>query len=305
MTSLDALAQMADSIGETKSAPLWRDRAEKMRSAIPARYLIADPKYGHVWTLDSAGWPNQSTVLGPLIFLADYKGFAPQDDDPGWRQANEASYQRLIDTYRPFGFYGWAMGYGQGFVTQAALLLDRMKDVTPMLNWTARSVYDSEINSFVVPEGAQVDPTGRFIYRTGDQGNGVQEAEIIKALRIVIGVDDNQLDRPRVFPRMPYGWNQMGVEKYPLRFEHQGSRETALVKYSLMRTAGRINFEISSDKDLGPIAVRLGPFEKQPAISQVQVNGRTPENAIVQFSGDSWWVGFKTTVGPTTGLTRK
>ncbi len=157
MTALEALAQMADSIGETQSATLWRDRAEKMRAAISANYAITDPKYGRVWTLDYAGWPNQSTVLGPLIFLADYHGFAPQDDDPAWRPVNEAAYQRLIDTYRPFGFYGWAMGYGQGFVTQAALLLDRMKDVTPMLNWTARETYDAEIHSFVVPEGVQVD----------------------------------------------------------------------------------------------------------------------------------------------------
>ena len=81
MTALEALAQMADSIGETQSATLWRDRAAKMRAAIPARYVIADPKYGRVWMLESAGWPNQSTVLGPLIFLADSRGFAPQDDE--------------------------------------------------------------------------------------------------------------------------------------------------------------------------------------------------------------------------------
>ncbi len=305
MTSLDALAQMADSIGETKSATLWRDRAEKMRSAIPARYLIADPKYGQVWTLDSAGWPNQSTVLGPLIFLADYNGFAPEDDNPGWRPANEAAYQRLIDTYHPFGFYGWAMGYGQGFVTQAALLLDRMKDVTPMLNWTARATYDPQINSFVVPEGVQVDPTGRFIYRTGDHGNGVQEAEIVKALRIVIGVDDNQPGRIRVFPRMPYGWSEIGVEKYPLLFEQKGRRETAFIKYRLKRTTVQMDFEISSDKNLGPIAMRLGPFEKQPTNSEILVNGRVPENATVQHSGDSWWVEFKALVGPATGLVQK
>ncbi len=37
MTALEALAQMADSIGETQSAEIWRTRAEKMRKAIPAR----------------------------------------------------------------------------------------------------------------------------------------------------------------------------------------------------------------------------------------------------------------------------
>jgi hypothetical protein len=142
MDALQALAQMANSIGETQSGELWRDRAEKMRKAIPARYFTTDPKYGQVWTLDFAGWPNKSTVLGPPIFPADYQGFAPEDDNPKWRARNEATYQRLIDSYRPFGFYGQAMGYGQGFVTQSALLLDRMHDATQVLDWTAKQIYD-------------------------------------------------------------------------------------------------------------------------------------------------------------------
>ena len=298
MIALEALAEMADSIGETESAALWRDRAEKMRKAIPERYLVSDPKYGRVWTLEYAGWPNESTVLGPLIFTADYKGFAPQDDDPDWRAANEAAYLRLIDTYRPFGFYGWAMGYGQGFVTQAALLLDRMKDVTPMLNWTAREVYDPEIKSFVVPEGAQIDPTGRFLFRTGDQGNGVQEAEIVKVFRILIGVDDTQPRRLRIMPRLPYDWSEMSAEKYPALVERDGKLETVLLRYDLQRATGHMSLEISADRQLGPVAMRLGPFEKRPEKSDVLVNGKTPEESSVEQSGDSWWVSFATPVGP-------
>jgi hypothetical protein len=305
MTALEALAKMADSIGESQSATLWHDRAEKMRKAIPARYLITDPKYGRVWTLDFAGWPNQSTVLGPLISLADYQGFAPQDDDPEWRKANEAAYQRLIDTYRPFGFYGCAMGYGQGFVTQAALLLDHMKDATPMLNWTAREVYDPQIHSFVVPEGVQVDPTGRFMFRTGDQGNGVQEAEIVKMFRVLIGVDDNRPERLRIFPRMPYSWNEMAVERYPVLFEDQGKTESAFIEYKLERSAGRMTLEISSDKVLGAVAIRLGSFNQQPRVTNVSVNGQSPDRATVQYSGDSWWVGFDAKVRPVKATKRK
>ena len=48
----------------------------------------------------------------------------------------------------------------------------------------------------------------------GDLGNGVQEGEIVKTLRIVMGVDDTQPDRLQFFPRMPYGWKEMDVEKY-------------------------------------------------------------------------------------------
>jgi len=298
MTALEALAQMADSIGETQSAALWRDRAQKMRAAISARYAITDPKYGRVWTLESAGWPNQSTVLGPLIFLADYRGFAPQDDDPAWRPVNEAAYQRLIDTYRPFGFYGWAMGYGQGFVTQAALLLDRMKDVTPMLNWTARETWDPEIHSFIVPEGVQIDPTGRYLFRTGDQGNGVQEAEIVKIFRILIGIDDNQPERLRIMPRLPYGWTEIAVSKYPALVEHNGNRETALLRYDLRRAGNRLSLDISADRQLGSVSMRLGPFAKQPAATDVLVNGKHPSQPDIEQSGDSWWISFTTPIGP-------
>jgi hypothetical protein len=296
MHALRALAEMANSIGEANSARQWLDRADKMHAAISKQYITNDPKYGRVWTLDFAGWPNRSTVLGPLIYLADYLGFSPGDDDPAWREVNEAAYQRLIDTYHPFGFYGQAMGYGQGFVTQSAMLLDRMKEATQMLDWTAKQIYDPRIGCYIVPEGCQIDSTGKFWYRTGDLGNGVQEAEIIKTLRIVIGLDDTRPDRLRFFPRMPYGWNKIAVEKYPVLFNNSGKIETAFIKYKLERKNNRMELEIASDKKLGEVAFRLGPFGKQPGKQSVKVNGKYPET-LVEQSGDSWWAKFTMPVG--------
>ena len=81
MNALRALAQMADSIGQTNSAQQWRDRADQMQQAISGNYIINDPLYGPVWTLNYANWAYNSSVLGPLIFLADYQGFAPQDEN--------------------------------------------------------------------------------------------------------------------------------------------------------------------------------------------------------------------------------
>ena len=315
MEALEALAQMADSIGENQSAARWRDRAEKMRSAIADQYIVTDPssvcngdpQYGRVWTLKFAGWTDQSTVLGPLIFRADYQGFAPEDDDPSLHPVNEAAYQRLIDTYhRPFGFYGQAsMGYGQGFVTQSALLLDRMHDATQMLDWIAKEIYDPRIGSYIVPEGVQIDPTGRFWYRNGDLGNGVQEAEIIKALRMVVGVDDTHPGRLQLFPRMPYDWNEIAVQKYPVLFELQGKMDTTFIRYKLERSSSWMKLEIASDRDLGPVTIRLGPFEKQPNASSVRVNGKLPVQPSVEHSGDSWWVRFAMPVGPVGGLIKQ
>lgn len=299
MDALQALALMAETIGETNAARQWRERAEKMREAI-SQYIINDPKYGRIWTLQYANWTHKGTVLGPLIFLADYDGFAPKDDNPDWRPVNEAAYQRIIDSYRPFGFYGQAMGYGQGFITQSALLLDRMNDATEMLNWTARQIYDPRFGSYIVPEGCQIDPTGKFWYRMGDLGNGVQEGEIVKALRIIIGVDDTRPDRLRFFPRMPFGWTKIAVDKYPVLFMHSGKMESAFIHYKLERLNNKMKLEIASDKELGEIAFRLGPFEKQPDEKSVQVNGKYPK-IDNEHSGDSWWVRFTIPVDSITG----
>ncbi len=297
MDSLRALAEMADSIGETNSAEQWRQRADKMQAAITDQYIVNDPKYGRVWTLAHAGWPTHPTVLGPLIFTADFYGFAPQDGNQDWRPVSEAAYQRLIDTYGPYGFYGQAMGYGQGFVTESALLLDHMQDATAMLNWVAKQVYDPRYNSFVVPEGVQIDPTGRFWYRAGDLGNGVQEAEIVKTLRLVIGVDDTRPGRLQFYPRMPYGWNEIAVSRYPVLFDDAGNVETTFLHYKLKRSGKGMKLEIGADTALGPVHMRLGPFKKQPDTSDIVVNGRNQDGAVVEHSGDSWWVKLTASVG--------
>ena len=295
--ALLGLAEMADSIGESERAGRWRNLAERMKQAIDSRYVVSDPKYGRVWTLESAGWPHKSTVLGPLIFPADSDGFAPQDDSSGWRSLNEAAYQRLVDAYQPFGFYGQAMGYGQGFVTQSALLLDRMRDATQMLQWTAKQIHDPRFGSFIVPEGCEIDSTGRFWYRIGDLGNGVQEAEIIKALRIVIGVDDVRPNRLQFFPRMPYGWSEIAVNDYPVQFERAGKTDSAHLHFKLKRSSEDMELEITSDKQLGPVTTRLGPFSNRPHRSSIRVNGKHQE-ASAEHSGDSWWMRLTIVVEP-------
>jgi hypothetical protein len=296
--ALRALAQMADAIGETDSATQWRQRAQQMQEAIGKQYIVNDPKYGRAWKLEFAGWPYKTTVLGPLILSADYEGFAPGNEDADWRVANQAAYQRLIDTYQPFGFYGLTMGYGQGFVTQSALLLDRMHDATVMLDWLAKEIYDPRFGCFIVSEGVQLDPTGKFWYRFGDLGNGVQEMEIVKTLRLVLGVDDTQPARLQFYPRMPYGWIEMAVDKYPVLSQASGRTQTAHLHYKLVRSGDTMQLEIGADNHLGPVAMRLGPFAERPSGSSIRVNGRIPASASVEHQGDSWWVNFKASVGP-------
>ena len=192
------------------------------------------------------------------------------------------------------------MGYGQGLVTQSALLLDRMHDATKMLDWAAKEIYDPRFDSFILRRKAcEIDPTGRYWYRIGDFGNGVQEAEIVKMLRLVIGVDDTQPDRLQFYPTLPYDWNEMAVSKYPGIIRQCRKNRNRPLNIKLKRVNNGMKLEISADKALGAVAMRIGPFENQPEISNISINGEKPcRDASIEHSGDSWWVKFAAAVGP-------
>ncbi|MCL5283470.1 MAG: hypothetical protein M1330_01975 [Armatimonadetes bacterium] len=285
--ALRAYATMADSIGHDNTGTRWERTADHLLSGIEKSYFTTD-KWGPNWTLLPAGWPNKSTNLGPLIILADRRGFAPNDNLPGWRIRDLNAFRRLVSSYRPFGFYGVAMGYGQGFVTQAALLLDQMRDATTMLNWLAKAIYYPGYKPYITPEGCEVDPRGRFWHRTGDLGNGVQEGETVKVLRLVIGVDDDNPNRDQLIPRLPTGWDEISVSSYPMLTDiGPGRRAVRRIEYRLQRKGRTMSLHFQADSPIQRLDVRLGPFSEP--ITRLMVNGHPVAVNSVE-SGDSNWV---------------
>lgn len=279
-------AEIADGLGERDAARSWRALAARMTAGISRHYPVADAAFGPAWTEVAAGWPHRSSVLGPLLFASDLAGFAPDAEPAAWRERDRNSYLRLVARYRTFGFYGDAMGYGQGFVTQAALLLDRMDDASRMLDWTAREIYDPRVGTFIVPEGVHLDPTGKYWFRIGDLGNGVQEAEIVKALRLILGWDDTRPANLRWRPRLPFAWKGMAVRNLPVAAGHLPGHPVAHITATLRRDGDTLAYAVSADRDLGEIPARMGPFRSKPA------------NSSAYRSGDAWWIDRTIRVGP-------
>jgi hypothetical protein len=90
----------------------------------------------------------------------------------------------------------------------------------------------------------------------------------------------------------------MSATRYPVLFTHSGKTDTALLDYKLQRSDGGMKLKISASEEIGPVAMRFGPFETQPEISKVHINGKSPANAVTEHSGDSWWVKFTADIGP-------
>lgn len=297
MEGLEGFAQMFENLGNEEQAKQWRETAERLHQGMLKYYKIKREDGHPTWTLDYAGWPNRSTVLAPVIITADRKGFAPEVLDPQLRKITENTLDELIardQQYTPFGSYGIAMGYGQGFVTQTALLLDRMADAEEMLRWVARLTYynvDNEAWRYIVPEGTEVHISGNYWHRIGDLGNNVQQAEIVKVLRIVVGIDDADPEILRFFPRMPRTWERLAFEDFPAWVHTPTGPQQRSLKGELLRTATGFELELESDKALGPVQMRLGPLPDATTGVKVLCEGKELSHSIEE-SGDSQWVRF-------------
>lgn len=296
LEALLGLAEMADGSGDSEKAKLWRATAKRLEAGIDKYYITNDKQFGRMWTLQSSGWPNQSTVLGPVIVQSDRAGFLPEQGKADWRDITTGNFNRMLKVYQPVGFYGVAMGYGQGFTTQAALMLDRMKEASVMLDWTARIVYDPRQGAYIVPEGSELHPDGKHWHRTGDLGNGVQEAEIVKAIRLVVGIDDTNPNMIGIYPRMPLGWKKINAVM-PVLVTNGAKRMN--IKMELQREGKKMLMQLRPTDSLGKVSFRVGPFAKKPAGKVSSGSQAIP--AGVKFSGDSWWVSF-TAALPQSGL---
>lgn len=318
MQGLLAFAKMADSIGKEKSAQRWRDRAEKMRIGMEKHFITGGTEKDKpkVWKLWDSGWAYQSANLAPTAFVFDTQGLDPSKGNPDWKLINLATYKRLVDKWSgkaivndpwwfepheipiysrpqrhfpPKGNYGIAMGYGQGLITHTALMLDQMRDVTDNMRWTAKIIYYADYEPYIVPEGVETHPTGKMWFRTGDLGNGQQQSDIMKALRIIIGVDDADPATLKLIPRMPRDWEKISVSQFPAWLNLDGDRRRISIDYTLTRKKDKMKMTLKTDRPLENAQVRFGPFDRLPQKVKVKCNDKILKLAP-QPNGDSLWV---------------
>jgi len=321
--------EMAESIGKDKEAAKWRARAEKMEQGMERNYIERIGNNPPMWTRKDAGWVYLSSHLAPLIFLTDRRGFKPEDDNPEWREINRVTYQRKIDKWSgkaPMDNDPWwwylpeenryrndpemhfpergnftvAMGYGQGFLTQSALLLDEMEHAEAMLEFATKATYYADYNSYIVPEGVEFHPDGKSWFRTGDLGNGFQQASIMKVIRLVIGVDDTNPKALTLIPRIPKSWTGMSVDKFPAWVDagDEGVKRVDL-KFRYELGANQASYKLESSDILPEILLRVGPFDSGIGEKPVVRLDGGKVNHKVTKSGDSHWVRIRIPAGRT------
>ena len=284
--ALLGFAEMAESYGDANIALKWRNTAKSLKIAAENNYVIDDPEYGKTWTTEYAGWGGASILAG-IILPTDRIGLDIKNNYPEWHDYNKKAYERIYKNFRPHAF-----GYGQGFISQAAILFDRMEEAYEILKLTGRTLYNPTIKPYIIPENIIYKLDFSVTARAGDLGNSVQQAEIMKTLRIMAGLDDTDQRNIKIMPRIPKEWTSLKVENMPISFiDKDENLVCSKINYSFKKNKTNVEINISSPQGKLPdtINLRLGAFDENVNIKEISLNGKKVP-VTHEKSGDSKWL---------------
>ena len=124
---------------------------------------------------------------------------------------------------------------------------------------------------------------GGYFTRAGDLGNAVQQAEMMKCLRLIVGVDDSQPGVLGLIPRLPQGWTGYDVRELPAWVD--GKRQALSLRYTLEE--GCALLRLRSDAPLPELCLRVGPFPLGAALAATLEGAAVPLRTEV--AGDGQW----------------
>lgn len=289
---LVAYAEMAEVAGRTDVARRWSAQAERLLGAMNTYFPSTLDRWGDVWDPKRVGGWGLSSATVPLFEGMECYGYDAVSYLPtGWAERTKRTYSMQSAKRSPRFCDPSALGYGQGFITQSALLLDQMNDAKHMTEWMAKFCFaPRQPHPYRVPESVIMKSNGSMWARGGDLGNGFQMGEVLLVCQILLGIDDYSGGTLKLMPRLPIGWAGISVKKWPVRVLSSGKSEMTMLSMELARDKDckKCDLMITVDRSVDNVVIRLGPFPLAAKKLLTKVN-RSAANAILFESGDSKW----------------
>jgi hypothetical protein len=287
---LKSYAHMAEAIGETDSAVKWRAYADRMEAAVNVFFPTVDPEFGEVWNMKHMGFFHESVTA----LCADYYGMDAVNALPdGWAGLSYRTYLKNRKSREAFcGPSG--LGYDHSFITQTALLHDQMEDAARFIGQMARMCYSPRLpEPYIIPECASVDTVNGVYRRQGDLGNLVHQAEVMKTILLLLGIDDTDPAQLRIMPRLPEQWN-VNAAAFPIVNTDGSQPVRRKVDVEVTYPAnGKQTVKIKPvEGEIQNIIFRAGPFPVSVTSVTVESN-RSEERSLKTVpcsrSGDRSW----------------
>lgn len=291
LLALRQSVEMARALGEEAQAARWESYVRRLQRGMPVRCVEQDPVWGKVWRVHpNSIWPAFDERLAPVFELPYLEGFDPARMSDEWRSISLNSLRLQIGN-PPDYHHGLGLGYGQGWIAAAALLMDEMGTAKPLLDNLARYMYfPRHPFPYTGIEGIVVNEDGDFRVRNGSIG--IDEGlYVTRVWRVMMGVDDTQPGALSLMPRLPAGYPALWVSRhaYSVARSDGGAEVRGKLTYRMQRSDRAIDFRADLDHPVPALKVRLGPLGQEPKGWKLTVNGEAQACEVVR-SGDSWWV---------------
>ena len=213
--------RMAEQLGKTDTVDRWKALYVRLRQGILDN-LVDQTDAGPVWhTCANCEWQDHAHKLVHLHLATEGDTFTPLQDyakgddvDRKYLDISRNTYRYLMreKNYDCLRMYG----YGQGMMTQAALLLDEMDDATRFMQMLLRHAYLPHLGGWASPEGILTHRSGKYYMAVnGYAGQDAHIADSTKAMRLMLGVDDNNPAHLRIIPRFPASWSHLAIADFP------------------------------------------------------------------------------------------
>jgi hypothetical protein len=286
--------RMAQQLGKTEEANRWSTLYERLAYGI-LKHLTDESECGLVWhTENTCDWQDHAHKLAHIQLATEGFTYTPMDEynngeeiDRRFLEIDKNTYKYLMrdKNYNCLRMYG----YGQGMMTQSALLMDQMEDAENFVTMLLRHCYLPKFAKWASPEGIIVHKSGKFYLPVnGYMGQDSHAADSTKAIRLMLGIDDNDPWHLRLIPRYPLQWNDLAVLKYPVLAG--GKRQ--YIDYKFVREQDCHKFSYKFEYPIDKISVRIGPIPADMEVSCVYFSNAKIHHEVV-FSGDSRWVWVK------------
>ncbi|MEN8255087.1 MAG: hypothetical protein ABFR33_06410 [Verrucomicrobiota bacterium] len=282
-------ADMADVAGKPEKAARWRGQATRLFDAMMAYYPKETSAWGTVWDpKKNAMFMYTHSTLAPVCIGMDFWGYDVQNLLPeGWLEITQNTYKMQLARNKPAFAATAGIGYGQGYLTESALLLDKMGDGEKALDWMAKICFAPNLKyPYTVPEGSIIDYDGKMWRRWGDLGNLYQLGEVVYTCQLLVGIDDIDPAQLKIMPRIPASWSGMDVKEWPVRTMSGGESKTVKLSFKSERPdPSKLNYTIVFSDCVDRVRLRVGPFDSK--FTRLEVAGQ--ESVDLFESGDSKW----------------
>lgn len=305
-------AAIAEERGQTHQASAWRSTAARLRDTVLEKLVLRqDHRCPSGFVLPQGTWAYGLRTDGSIEDqpLAGYFWAAADAIDVEGLIAQDrelyAVYDRTLSAALPLfenrnvgTVSGYAASYdGPNAGLALAALCDRIDAFEMLLKCLSRET------DTVHDIGSQHAELSRWAYgapNDAEDTNLVCAAGFLWGLRVIVGVDDMLAEgrQIRLIPRLPWSWNRMHVNDWPVRARDvdgrpRWTRLSLELEQERWTSRGRVR---STDAIVG-LDIRLGPFSPEAKTIRAQAGDARVETRLEQ-SGDATWAWIRVDSGP-------